>query len=100
MTHTWRISIGAPMEFDVHPVKTYMRKADLMVVYTNDPIRVEDSNNTMERLLDGDDKYKVVGFDLAYTDSRVGHDQKVSIAQLCELHHVFVYHYCLATLPW
>ncbi|KAE8817712.1 hypothetical protein D1007_04574 [Hordeum vulgare] len=37
---------------------------------------VEKSMNAMERLLVADDKYKVVGFDLAYTNGSVGHDQK------------------------
>ncbi|KAE8769308.1 hypothetical protein D1007_59104 [Hordeum vulgare] len=47
------------MEFDVHLVKTHMRKMDLTVVYTNDSVMVEESINTMERLLAKDDKYKV-----------------------------------------
>ncbi|KAE8794198.1 hypothetical protein D1007_31072 [Hordeum vulgare] len=42
---------------------------DLSVVYTNDPVVVENSN-TIEKLLVEDDKYKVVGFDLEYAGSR------------------------------
>ncbi|KAE8786136.1 hypothetical protein D1007_40039 [Hordeum vulgare] len=76
-----------------------MRKMDLMVVYTNDPVMVEDSINTMEWLLAEDDKYKVVGFDLAYTGGRVGHDPKVVVTQLCVHHHVLLYHYFLDTVP-
>ncbi|KAE8792823.1 hypothetical protein D1007_32597 [Hordeum vulgare] len=51
------------MDFGVHPVETHMRKTDLAMVYTNDPVMVENSINTMEWLLAEDDKYKVVGFD-------------------------------------
>ncbi|KAE8806627.1 hypothetical protein D1007_17150 [Hordeum vulgare] len=87
------------MEFGVHPMETDMRKMDLMVVYTNDPIMVEDSINTMEQLLGEDDKYKVVGFNLEYTSGRAGHDRKDSITHLCMRHHVLLYHYCLATVP-
>ncbi|KAE8796491.1 hypothetical protein D1007_28476 [Hordeum vulgare] len=76
-----------------------MRKTNLMVVYTNDPVMLEDSINTMERLLAEDDKYKVVGFDLAYTGDRARHDQKVVVAQLCMRRQVLLYHYCLATVP-
>ncbi|KAE8783916.1 hypothetical protein D1007_42557 [Hordeum vulgare] len=46
-----------------------------------------------------DDKYKVVGFDLAYAGGRAGHDQKVVIAQLCMHHHVLLYHYYVPTAP-
>ncbi|KAE8814648.1 hypothetical protein D1007_08176 [Hordeum vulgare] len=60
---------------------------------------VENSINTMERLLDQDDKYKVVVFDLTYNDSRAWHDQKVVIALLCVRHHVLLYHHCMATVP-
>ncbi|KAE8797810.1 hypothetical protein D1007_26943 [Hordeum vulgare] len=67
------------MEFGVHLVETHMRKMDLTVVYTNDPVMVEDSINTMERLLGEDGKHKVVGFDLAYTNDRDMHDQKVPL---------------------
>ncbi|KAE8787126.1 hypothetical protein D1007_05532 [Hordeum vulgare] len=76
-----------------------MRKMDLTVVYTNDPVMVEDSVNTVERLLAKDNKYKVDGFDLACTDGHAGHDQKVVVAQLSVHHHVLHYHYCLATVP-
>ncbi|KAE8783064.1 hypothetical protein D1007_43498 [Hordeum vulgare] len=58
-----------------------MRKTDLTVVYTNDPFMVEDSVNTMEELVTKDGKYKVGGFDLAYTGSDVKHDQKVVVTQ-------------------
>ncbi|KAE8774385.1 hypothetical protein D1007_53217 [Hordeum vulgare] len=47
------------MELGVHLVETPMRKMDVMVVYTNDPVMVEDSINTMEQLLAEHDKYKV-----------------------------------------
>ncbi|KAE8775999.1 hypothetical protein D1007_51437 [Hordeum vulgare] len=87
------------MEFGMHPVKTRMRKTNLTVVYTNNMVMVEDSINTMERLLVEDEKYKEVGFDLAYIGGRAGHDQKVVIAQLCMHHHVLLYHYCVATVP-
>ncbi|KAE8768924.1 hypothetical protein D1007_59541 [Hordeum vulgare] len=75
------------MEFGVHLVEIHMRKMDLTVVYTNDPVMVENSINTMERLLAEDDKYKVVGFDLTYTGGRAGHDQKIVVAQLYMHHH-------------
>ncbi|KAE8793504.1 hypothetical protein D1007_31784 [Hordeum vulgare] len=65
------------MEFGMHLVETHMGKVNLAVVYTYDLVMVEDSINTMERLFGEDDKYKVVGFDLAYTGGRVRHDQKV-----------------------
>ncbi|KAE8767212.1 hypothetical protein D1007_61469 [Hordeum vulgare] len=99
MTHTERISSGAAMEFSMHPMETHMRKMDFTLAYTNDPVMVEDSINTMEWLLAEDDKYKVVGLDLAYTSVRVGHDHKVVITQLCVHHHVLLYNYCLATVP-
>ena len=69
------------------------------MVYTNDPVVVVNSINTLEQLLAEDDKYKVVGFDLEYTGGRAGHDQKVVVGQLCVRQHVLVYHYCLATRP-
>ncbi|KAI4993521.1 hypothetical protein ZWY2020_007834 [Hordeum vulgare] len=97
--HTERISNGVAMEFDVHLVETHMRKMDLTMVYTNDPVMVEDSTSSMEWLIAEDDKYIVVGFDLAYTCGRVGHDQKVVVVQLCMHHHVLLYHYCVATVP-
>ncbi|KAE8785698.1 hypothetical protein D1007_40605 [Hordeum vulgare] len=86
------------MEFDMHLVETHMRKMDLTVVYTNDPVMVEDSINTMEWLLVEDGKYKVVSFD-PYNGGHVEHDQKLVIAQLYMHHHVLLYHYCLATVP-
>ncbi|KAE8789540.1 hypothetical protein D1007_36181 [Hordeum vulgare] len=64
------------MEFGVNLVETHMRKVDLPVVYTNDLVMVEDSINTMERFLAEDDRYKVVGFEHAYSGGHVGHDQK------------------------
>ncbi|KAE8816064.1 hypothetical protein D1007_06385 [Hordeum vulgare] len=87
------------MEFGVHLLETHMRKMDLTVVYTNDLVMVEDSIHTTKRLLAEDGTYKVVGFDLAYTRGRAGHDQKVVVAELCMHHHVLLYHYCLATVP-
>ncbi|KAE8779392.1 hypothetical protein D1007_47604 [Hordeum vulgare] len=96
--NTKRISSGAPMQFGVHYVDTHIRKMDLMVVYTNDPLVVEDSINTMERFIVVVYKYKVVGFDLVYRDTRAGHDQKVVVAQLCVRHHVLLYHYYLGTM--
>ena len=75
-------------------VDTHVRFKNL----TDDPIWVENSIHTMEQLLVYD-KYKVVGFDLEYTGGRVGHDQKVAVAQLCVGHYVLIYHYCLATRP-
>ncbi|KAE8820371.1 hypothetical protein D1007_01510 [Hordeum vulgare] len=65
------------MEFGVHHVDTHLSKTDLTMVYTVDPAVVENSINTMQLLLAADDKYKVVGFDLAYTGGRAGHDEKV-----------------------
>ena len=56
-----------------------MRGKALLVVYTNDPVLVESSIQTMEQFL-AEDKYRVVGFDLEYTISRGGHDQKVAVA--------------------
>ena len=52
----------------------------------------------MEQFL-AEDKYQVVGFDLEFTMGRVGHDQKVSVTQLCVRHGVLVYRYHLATTP-
>ncbi|KAE8807836.1 hypothetical protein D1007_15777 [Hordeum vulgare] len=68
------------------------------MVYTNDPVLVENSIHIMEQSL-ADDKYKVVDFDLEYTGGRAGHDQKVVVAQLCMGHYVLIYHYCLAIRP-
>ncbi|KAE8770483.1 methyltransferase pmt27 [Hordeum vulgare] len=52
------------------------RKTDLSMVYTNDPIMVENSINPMEQLLGDDDKYKVVGFNLEYTDGHASEKKK------------------------
>ena len=49
-----------------HVVDTHVRGKALLVVYTNEPVSVEISIQTMERLL-AEDKYQVVGFDLEYT---------------------------------
>ena len=49
--HIERISSGTAMDFGMHLVKTHMRKMYLTVVYTNDPVMVGDSINTMEQLL-------------------------------------------------
>ena len=81
-----------------HVVDTHMRGKALSVVYTNDPVSVESSIQTMEQFL-AEDKYRVGGFDLEYTIGRAGHDQKVAIAQLCVRHDVLVYHFHLATRP-
>ncbi|KAE8779172.1 hypothetical protein D1007_47809 [Hordeum vulgare] len=72
---------------------------ELTVAYTNDPVVVENSINTLEELLVEDDKYKVVGFDLEYTHGHARHDHMVVVTQLCMSHHVLVYHYHLATRP-
>ncbi|KAE8791584.1 hypothetical protein D1007_34042 [Hordeum vulgare] len=90
------------MEFDVHLVETHMRKMDLMVVYTNDLVIVESSINTMEWLLAEYGKYRAVSFDLAYTNGRAGHDQKVVIAELCMHQHILIstsaWPQCLASI--
>ena len=78
-----------------HVVDTHVRGKALSVVYTNDPVSVESSIQTMEQFL-AEDKYRVVGFDLEYTIGHAGHDQKVVVAQLCVRHDVLVYHYHLA----
>ncbi|KAE8787877.1 hypothetical protein D1007_38201 [Hordeum vulgare] len=87
------------MEFSVHHVDTHLRNTNLTVVYTDDPTMVENSINTMERLLAVDDKYKVVGLDLVYTDGRDGHDQKVVVTHLCVCHHILLYQYFRDTKP-
>jgi hypothetical protein len=79
-------------------VDTHMRGKDLSVVYTNKPVSVESSIQTMEQLL-AEDKYQVVGFDLEFTSGRAGHDQKIAVAQLCVRDDVLAYHYHLATRP-
>ena len=81
-----------------HIVDTHVRGKASSVVYTNDPVSMESSIQTMEPFL-GEDKYQVVGFDLEYTMGHVDHDQKVVVAQLCVRHDVLVYHYHLATRP-
>ena len=48
------------------------------MVYTNKPVSVESSIQTMEQFL-AEDKYQVVGFDLEYTIGRAGHNQKVAV---------------------
>ena len=77
---------------------THVRGKALSVVYTNDPVLVESSIQTMEQFLT-EDKNQVVGFDLEYTIGRAKHDQKVSVAQLCVRHDILIYHYHLATRP-
>src|SRR6266516_4147864 len=81
-----------------HVVDTHVRGKALSVVYTNDPVSVESSMQTMKQFL-AKDKYQVVGFDLEYTIGCAGHDQKVAVTQLCVRHDVLVYHYHLATRP-
>ena len=49
-----------------HVVDTHVRGKALSMVYTNDPVSVEISIQTMEQFL-AEDKYRVVGFDLEYT---------------------------------
>ncbi|KAE8800363.1 hypothetical protein D1007_24137 [Hordeum vulgare] len=78
---------------------THVRKKDLSVLYTNDPVVVDNSINTLEQLLVENDEYKVVGFDLEYTVGRARHDRMVSLAQLCMRHRALIYHYCLSTRP-
>ena len=84
------------MEFGEHKVETHARETDLSMVYTIDPAMVDDYINTVEQLL-ARDKYKVVGIDLQYTGDRPNIDQNVVVAQLCERHHILIYHYCVAT---
>ncbi|KAE8771969.1 hypothetical protein D1007_56076 [Hordeum vulgare] len=80
---------GADRQFTIIlKVDNHMRKADLSVVYNNDPVVLENSINTLEHLLAKDDKYKVVVFDLEYTGSGAWHDHLIVIAQLCVRHHV------------
>jgi hypothetical protein len=68
-------------------------RTGLMVLYTNEPQWVDRCIATFEWFL-REDKYKVVGFDLEYTHEHVGHDQKVTVGQLCMRQHVLIYHYC------
>jgi len=79
-------------------VDTHVRGKALTAVYTNEPVSVESSIQTMEQLL-AEDKYQVVGFDLEHTIGHAGQDQKVVVTQLCVRHDVLVYHYHLATRP-
>lgn len=51
------------------------------------------------RAVPREDKYKVIGFGLKYTRGRAGHDQQVTITQLCVHHHILIYHYCKVTMP-
>jgi hypothetical protein len=81
-----------------HVVDTHVRGNELSVVYTSELVSVESSIHTMEQLL-AEDKYQVIGFDLEFTGSRAGYDQKVAVTQLCVRHDVLVYHYHLATRP-
>ena len=62
-----------------HVVDTLVRGTALSVVYSNDPVSVESSIQTMEHFL-AEDKYQVVCFDLEYTMGCAGHDQKVVVA--------------------
>ncbi|KAE8782880.1 hypothetical protein D1007_43706 [Hordeum vulgare] len=81
-----------------HVVDTHVRGGDLSVVYTNEPVSVESSIQTREKLL-AEDKYQAVGFDLEFTSGPARQDQKVVVAQLCVRHDVLVYHYHMATRP-
>ncbi|KAE8806917.1 hypothetical protein D1007_17012 [Hordeum vulgare] len=54
-----------------------------MVVYTNNPIVVENSINTSEQLLVEDEKYKVVDFNLEYTYDRVGNNALRAFREVC-----------------
>ena len=65
-THREGMSTGAPMEFGEHKLETHARETDLSVVYTIDPVVVDDYINIVVQLL-ARDKYKVVGIDLQYT---------------------------------
>ncbi|KAE8778514.1 hypothetical protein D1007_48534 [Hordeum vulgare] len=46
-----------------------------------------------------EDKYQVVDFELNFTSSHAGQDEKVAIAQFCVRHDVLVYYYHPATRP-
>ncbi|KAE8800516.1 hypothetical protein D1007_24011 [Hordeum vulgare] len=75
--------VGAERQFAIIvKVDTHRENTDLSVVYTNDPVVVENSINTMEPLLGEDDKYKLVCFDLEYTNGRLVYDQKLVVTQL------------------
>ncbi|KAE8782104.1 hypothetical protein D1007_44625 [Hordeum vulgare] len=75
------------------------RFMELSVMYTNNPVWVEQSILIMELFL-AEEKYKGVGFDLEYTRACFGSRPKVTVAQMCVRNHVLVYHYCLATRPY
>ena len=81
-----------------HVVDTHVRGKALSVVYTNGPVSMQSSIQTMEQFL-AEDKYQVVGFDLEYTIGHAEHDQKVAVTQLCMRNDVLVYRYSLATRP-
>ncbi|XBH55146.1 hypothetical protein VPH35_077289 [Triticum aestivum] len=51
-----------------HVVDTHVRGKALSVVYTNDPVSMERSIQTMEQFL-AEDKYRVVGFDLEFINN-------------------------------
>ena len=50
-THREGMSSGAPMEFDEHKVETHARETDLSVLYTIDPVMVDDYINTVSSCL-------------------------------------------------
>jgi hypothetical protein len=86
------------MEFDEYNVDTHMRDKDLTVMYTDDPVKVGKSIDTMEQLL-ASAKYKVVGFALQFTQGHPRYDQKIAVVQLCVGDQVLLYHYSLAGRP-
>ncbi|KAE8782173.1 hypothetical protein D1007_44459 [Hordeum vulgare] len=86
-------------QFTMHAVvDTHRRFTEVSVVYTNNPVWLEHSIHIMELLL-AEEKYKVAGFDLKYTCTRVESCPKVVVAHMCMRNHILVYHYCLATRP-
>ncbi|KAE8788607.1 hypothetical protein D1007_37315 [Hordeum vulgare] len=63
---------GAEWQFAINvKLDTHNTKTNLSMVYVNDQFVVENSINTTEQLRGEDVKYKVVGFNLKYTDDRV-----------------------------
>ena len=56
-----------------HVADTHVSGKALSVVYTNDPISVESSIQTMEQFL-VEENYQVVSFDLEYTIGRTRHN--------------------------
>jgi hypothetical protein len=77
-------------QFTIHAiVDTHRRFTELSVVYTNNPIWVENSIHTTELLLAAE-KYKVVGFNLEYTHACARSHHKVAVAQMCECNHILV----------